>query len=318
MAAERLPWPRRKREPASTSWDHNSAVGGRPQYLFPTGAQFGRDNLVLHARARQHRVDGFAGPLSIKTVVRGVVNWNAGGRDLAVDPASFLVLNAGEEYSMDLDAPHPVETACVFFRHGFVERHVLDATTPVEVSLDDPERAAPGLPWVSRLHSDLDGGIVHSVQSLAERCERELQPSGFEEAFLVLADKLLRLYREVRAQMSRLPAQKASTREEVFRRLQRGREYLHSEWNGTVSLESTARHACLSRYHFHRAFTQAFGKTPHRYVTEVRLARAHGLLRSGKSVTETCMDVGFTSAASFSRLFRAMYGANPSAVRKAS
>jgi AraC family transcriptional regulator len=291
-------------------------VGARPQYLFPTGAQFERDNLVLHARARQHRVSGFAGPLSIKTVVRGVVYWKTSGRELAVDPASFLVLNAGEEYAMDLDAPHPVETACVFFRGGFVEGLAQDATTPLEASLDNPERPAPSLPWVSRLHHDPDGRVVRTVQALAERCERELQPSGFEEAFLVVADELLRWYREVRTQMSRLPAQKASTREEVFRRLQRGREYLHSELERQVSLESAARQACLSRYHFHRTFTQAFGKTPHRYVTEVRLARAQGLLRSGRSVTETCLDVGFSSAASFSRLFRAMYGAAPSAVRK--
>jgi AraC-like DNA-binding protein len=82
-----------------------------------------------------------------------------------------------------------------------------------------------------------------------------------------------------------------------------------------VSLEDTARAACLSRYHFHRAFTRAFRKTPHVYLTEVRLARAHGLLRAGASVAEACTEVGFTSTPSFSRLFRTAYGVPPSAVR---
>jgi AraC-like DNA-binding protein len=290
-------------------------VGTRPRYLFPDGAQFGRDNLVLHARARQHTVAGFAGPLSIKTVVTGVVSWQVAGRDLAVDPASFLVLNAGDEYSMDLDSTRPVETACVFFRSGFVEAQALDATTPIEASLDDPDRAAPGLPFLSRLHRASDGRIVQRVQTLACRCERELQPSSFEEDFLLLSDELLQLYNEVRAQIARLPALKSSTREEVFRRLQRGREYLHANLDGPVSLESTARTACLSRYHFHRAFAHAFAKTPHAYLTEVRLARAHGLLRSGHTVAEACAEVGFSSAASFSRLFRTAYGFPPSSVR---
>jgi AraC-like DNA-binding protein len=291
-------------------------VDNRPRYLFPDGAQFGHDNLVLHARARQHSISAFAGPLSIKTVVNGVVSWRVAGRDLAVDQGSFLVLNAGEEYSMDVNAPRPVETACIFFRSGFVEAHALDATTSVEASLDDPQRAAPALPFLSRLHRDPDGRTMRRVQSVAARCERELRPSSFEEDFLILSDELLRLYAEVRAQMARLPALKARTREEVFRRLQRGREYLHSSMEESVSLESTARVACLSRYHFHRAFVQAFRKTPHVYLTEVRLARAHGLLQSGFGVLEACAEVGFSSASSFTRLFKGVYGVPPSAIRK--
>ena len=287
----------------------------RPRYLFPDGAQFGRDNLVLHARARRHTVAGFAGPLSIKTVISGVVAWTAGGRDLAVDSASFLVLNAGEAYSMDVNTARPVETACVFFQGGFVEGLALDATTSTEASLDHPDRAAPALPFLSRLHSDPEGGIVRRVQSLARRCSGELQPSSFEEDFLLLSDELLRLYEEIRAQMARVPALKSSTREEVFRRLEKGREYLHGSLEGPASLESTARAACLSRYHFHRTFTQVFGKTPHVYLTEVRLARAHGLLQAGRTVVEACAEVGFTSTSSFSRLFRGFYGMTPSRVR---
>lgn len=291
------------------------ATPQRPQYLFPAGARFGPDNLVLHARGRRHSVSGFAGPLSIKTVLSGVVSWNVGGRELVVDPASFLVLNAGEKYSMEIDSPRAVETACAFFRGGFVEGYAQDATTPVESSLDDPARAAPPLPWVSRLHHDSSGAILGRVRTLAERCAAQLQPSSFEEDFLLLSGSLLRLYREMKSRMARVPALKVSTREELFRRLEIGREYLHGHLEGPVSLEATAREACLSRYHFHRAFTQAFRKTPHAYLTEVRLARAHALLRSGTPVIQACTDVGFTSTGSFSRLFRAAYGAPPSAMR---
>src|SRR4051812_49184683 len=131
---------------------------------------------------------GFAGPLSIKTVVRGVVSWNTGGRDHPVDQASFLVLNEGDEYAMDIDSASPVETACIFFRAGFVESHAQDATTPAEASLDNPQRTAPRLPFLSRLHPDPEGAIIRRVQTLAARCERELTPSGFEEDFHLLSD----------------------------------------------------------------------------------------------------------------------------------
>jgi len=68
----------------------------RPPYLFPDGAQIGDANVVLHARAKQHRVSNYAGPLSIKTVLSGRVAWIVGGRELVVDRSSFLVLSDGE------------------------------------------------------------------------------------------------------------------------------------------------------------------------------------------------------------------------------
>src|SRR5437763_1954601 len=101
-------------------------------YLFPEGASLGSDNLVLQARATRHRVDGYSGPLSIKTVLAGPVAWIVGGRELVVHPSSFLILSDGETYSMNIDAVRPVETCCVFFAHGFVERIALDTTSPLQ------------------------------------------------------------------------------------------------------------------------------------------------------------------------------------------
>src|SRR5437868_6583188 len=132
----------------------NDRRTSQPQFLFPTGARMGHDNLVLHATARRHVVNEFAGPLSIKTVVRGEVQWIVGGRALHVGPNAFLVLRDGERYSMAVDAPQPVETSCVFFRGGFVESTANDATTPLAASLDSPWRDAPPLEFLSRLHLD--------------------------------------------------------------------------------------------------------------------------------------------------------------------
>src|SRR6185369_14831362 len=124
------------------------------QYLFPDGSQFGRDNLVLHASSRRHIVDGFAGPLSIKTVIRGQVSWIVDGRELVVDENSFLILNDGQKYSMRVDAVQTIETCCVFFRKNFVEQTAHDATTPLQASLDQPDRDAPPLHFLARLHTD--------------------------------------------------------------------------------------------------------------------------------------------------------------------
>jgi len=285
-------------------------------YLFPAHARLGEDNAVLHARARRHSVDHYAGPLSIKTVLAGEVAWIVGGRELVVDRSSFLILNAGERYSMHIDSAAPVETCCAFFAPGFVERVALDAISPVERALAAPERPAPALPYLSALHGDRERSLAGRVQGLAGRCRGALAPSGTEEDFLLLAAELLDYYAEIREQAARVPALRESTRQELFRRLLAGREYMHSRAGGPASLEAVARAACLSPFHFHRGFTKAFGQTPHAYLTGLRLARARGRIESGAAVLEACLEAGFSSPSAFSRLFRSWYGEAPSAVRR--
>src|ERR1700740_3559656 len=62
------------------------------------------------------------------------------------------------------------------------------------------------------------------------------------------------------------------------RRLTRVVEVVHAHVDGNISLDAMAQEACLSRFHFARAFRQSTGLTPLAYVTAVRVARAKELL----------------------------------------
>jgi AraC family transcriptional regulator len=291
-------------------------LSAQAPYLFPAGASLGSDNVVLQARANRHVVDNYAGPLSVKTVLKGEVGWLIGGRELVVDRKSFLVLNAGERYSMNIKTRNPVETCCVFFAPRFVEQVADDITSPVTHALDASERDVPALHYLSALHTDRERALAGHVQNLAPRCRGAIAPSAFEEDFLLLARELLDYYSQVRDQAARLPAIRESTRRELFRRVLLGREYIHSHVSGPISLFAVARAACLSPFHFHRGFATAFQQTPHAYITELRLERARGMIEAGMPVFESGLEVGFASASAFSRLFRSHYGEPPSAVRR--
>ena len=105
-------------------------------------------------------------------------------------------------------------------------------------------------------------------------------------------------------------------RHEGFRRLCQARDRLCDVSGPPLSIEDLAREVQISPFHFIRQFEAVFGLTPHQYRIQARLDAAKRLLASGHhSVTDVCMEVGFSSLGSFSALFARRVGEAPSAYR---
>jgi AraC-like DNA-binding protein len=107
--------------------------------------------------------------------------------------------------------------------------------------------------------------------------------------------------------------------EERNRRLLRARDAMDRSYDQPLDVAALARIACVSEAHFIRTFRATFGETPHRYLQRRRVERSMFLLReSDRSVTDICLDVGFTSLGTFSRTFREIVGQSPLAYRHSS
>ena len=105
--------------------------------------------------------------------------------------------------------------------------------------------------------------------------------------------------------------------EESNRRLLRARDELDRAFAEPLDVPTLARIACVSEAHFIRTFRATFGETPNRYLQRRRVERAMFLLRSTqRSVTDICMDVGFASLGTFSRVFKDVVGEPPSEYRR--
>ncbi len=84
------------------------------------------------------------------------------------------------------------------------------------------------------------------------------------------------------------------------------------EW----SVASLAREAGMSRTTFAQLFTQKMGATPMQYLTDWRMQIAcHGLIESRWNVADAAAQVGYTSEAAFSRVFKKQIGLSPAAYR---
>jgi AraC-like DNA-binding protein len=106
-------------------------------------------------------------------------------------------------------------------------------------------------------------------------------------------------------------------RHDGFRRLCLARDLIVHAEEDRRSIEAIAREARLSPSHFIRQFEAVFGLTPHQYRIQSRLDRAKLLLANGQhSVTDVCMEVGFSSLGSFSALFKRELGESPSVYQR--
>lgn len=279
----------------------------------PPGDQLGRENAVLTGRGARYHVPDFEGCLSIKSVAEGTAAWETERRRFLLDEDCWMILNDRQRYTITIEALRPVTTFCLFFERGFVEELHRARVTPSQALLDSPRPFRTGaVEFYNRIEPPGD-----RVADALKHFRRELGAGRvsrveWDQSFLEVAELLVDGRRDAAAAIARLPALRNSTRLELYRRLLRGRDFLLSSLHQPIRLDDIAEAACLSAFHFHRAFTHAFRETPHRYLTRHRLQRAARLLRRGESsVTEVCLGTGFESPASFSNLFRRHYGASP-------
>lgn len=279
----------------------------------PAASRLGVENAVLWGRGnREYYVQDFPGPLSIKAVLRGSAEWRAGKSRFEVDASCFVLLNDRQSYSMTIEPGPPVETFCVFFERGFVEDAWRSCVSPDATLLDNPERAAV-LGFEERLRPK-NGRIDRALRRMRENAAA----GGDADCdFYDLALGLIELRTEHALEIARVPSARASTRQELHSRVQKGRQAMDEMLTENLPLKNIARLAQLSPFHFHRAFRAIFGETPHAYRTRRRLERAARLLaETDCPVIDVCLDTGFESAGSFSTLFRRRYGASPTEFRR--
>lgn len=102
------------------------------------------------------------------------------------------------------------------------------------------------------------------------------------------------------------------------RRLRRVMDYVEQHLTDDITVADLANVACLSIFHFTRAFSAATGMPPHRYVSQRRLDRAKELIVAGNaSIAETAFMFRFSSQSSFTRAFRRATGMTPAMYRYA-
>lgn len=275
-------------------------------------------NAVLNGRNSYYVTDEVEGTLSIKTMLSGRGDWITAEGRYSLEEGSYLVLNRGQRYSVDIRTRDLSETFCVFFRPGYLEGVAAAARRkPAELLDVSPESIETGFyervnraddfvwPSLSKLRAAVRSGIVSELES--------------DDLLIGLSLGLLRANHAARTESSQLSICSAATRDEIFRRLNRARDFMFSNLSDTLDLTAISSVANLSPFHFHRLFKEAFAETPHEFLTRLRIAKAGRLLASSaQPLTEVAWNVGFEGPESLSKLFKRRTGMTPLQFRRAS
>jgi AraC family transcriptional regulator len=100
------------------------------------------------------------------------------------------------------------------------------------------------------------------------------------------------------------------------RRVRRVIDFMTTNIDQDISIDDLASVACLSPFHFIRMFQKAVGKTPSRYINELRLERAKALLVLGKApLVDIALSCCFSSQSNFTRAFHRATGMTPGEYR---
>lgn len=105
----------------------------------------------------------------------------------------------------------------------------------------------------------------------------------------------------------------------LLRRLLRARDRMDAASHEAWPVKRLAAVSGVSEAHFARAFRQAFGIPPHRYLLTRRIEQAASLLRdTGQPVIDIALATGWESPGTFGRTFKDILGCTPTALRRAS
>ncbi len=229
---------------------------------------------------------------SVSYVRKGTFGCRTQGESFELVAGSIMIGRPGDEYICTHH--HACGDECLSFQL---------APELVDAIADDPKSWRSGcLPPLSE---------IMVLGELAQAAAEGDSDAGLDEVGMLLAARFVKALAD------------RNTRSVDASALDRRRAVEAALWldecaHEPIDLESAARQAGLSSYHFLRLFAKVLGVTPHQYLVRCRLRHAAKLLaEDARPITDIALDVGFEDLSNFVRTFHRAAGVSPRGFRQA-
>lgn len=238
---------------------------------------------------------------TFKFILKGQQDYIIAKRTVSIFPDCFLFLPRGTRYKSIIDSFDAVDLLSISVSADFMD------------SLHPGHTQCPylsGLESFYPLSGDMRSNLLHLCQQVIRQ---EADEQRINESVRHCLNQYFQVHqRETSERIGKIRALKASTRQELFKKLTLAKEYISNNYNKKFNLDDVAGFSCLSVNHLLRNFKEAYGLSPNQFLSRIRLDRAKYFLEeSNHSVSCISMLVGFDSISSFIRLFKSVFKTTP-------
>lgn len=164
---------------------------------------------------------------------------------------------------------------------------------------------------------DLTAPDMQELHSVFSECERIIN-SGDAEAELLLTGNVYRIFAYLLKMLSK--NDNGDVRKNDFRRIrniEKAIELIYYNYKEPITVEGAAEITGYSKSNFCKVFKTVVGESFHQALNRHRANNAAALLEaSDSSVADIALEVGFSEAKAFCRVFKDVYGMSPGQYRK--
>lgn len=256
--------------------------------------------------------EGFA----IKYVADGVERYKLNGKNYPITTGRYLLTNDTYEGSVEIEADKNVKGICINVAPELIAE-VLASNKRPDTAYTDIElvKYLTSVHFLDNQYSDSRTHLGRLLKDLtAKAYSHELSEEDVtNEFFYTIAEKIIEDQSTVYKQLQAIPGLKAATKKDLYRKLQRGKEFIDNSFTFPLTIDAIAREACMSEYHFFRLFKSVFGLSPNQYLIKKRLEHGRNILLQDRySVSVAAVESGFSDIHTFSKAFKKQFGASPS------
>jgi AraC family transcriptional regulator len=227
--------------------------------------------------------------------------WSGGGarQSSRTRPGSITLIPEGHDGNWDIEGPLEVS-------HVYLTEQRLQ-------TIADLLGSSGHIELLDRIAFD-DAASAHILEMLSQSSVTNDPASRLfvEQAVDLLCTQLIRAHSSIGALQPQEPR-----RGLVDWQVKRVTGYMREFIDRDIGLEELARLVGLSQFHFCTAFRLAVGKSPHHYLTALRMTRARELLAEPRlSIIQVALAVGYQTPSAFAASFRKATSLTPSAFRR--
>jgi AraC family transcriptional regulator len=257
---------------------------------------------------------------SIKHVVEGIEKYTLNGGKYHVSTGNYLLSNETSEGFAEVESATLVKGICITINPELLSEMVASHCSPntafPDKTFGDFFSSAH---FLENQYAARDTQLGQLLLAIGNGMQKnQLSSADLNiELFYALSEKIIADHTPIFKQLHTIPSIKSSTKKDLFRRISKGKDCIDASFLEPLTIESIAKEACMSEYHFFRLFKSAFGVSPHQYILKKRLERGHAVLLQDKdSVSTAAFESGFSDIHAFSKAFKKHYGFAPSTLLK--